>query len=1197
MRKSARRNIRHSYILLLLFVLLACNNPSWAGVAAYQLDGGTTLPAPISYWLSGDATSVTIDVIDAVTSAVIFTFPTITGANATRGFHSNVVTWDSEANGGGAAPPGSYKLRATVRSDMSGTDLKPLWESCSPDGDDSRGWVIYGIGMNNNPNSPFYGRVYVGNYQPPVDPTRKAVWEFNPDGTEIGKLPLPPGGAPPWPYGGFGPSGPWGLCVDADDHVYVSNRSYASSGGAGPAVWRYHWDGSQWICSPKIGGLQSDRYLGCNFASGSALRLVDTYFPSNGSGVISRMYPGFGDPPATFSSSGDKTTGDCFMQPAIDASGTVFVAGINWPNLIGCLTQWDLSGNPVNDPNNPGPVKNRNAELTQATGLAITTDDTTLWMARQAAQAAYADIETSPFYKFPKSMAMTITRDNITNLKKYGWGTIYNHATTHQYPRFIAVDGQSNLAVAGVDSAITNPGSVFGLYAEPTGSNTSEVRVGRNIIVKENFASAVTGTITEGSSGRLAAGVTVRATKGDYYREAVTNAAGVYLIDVLPDTGYTVAPVTNIYGNTLPIEYNLQSDWPSDPGATDWPQIANTTPGGTTTVNGRVWPLAVTQATYDWAAALYRSGGRTVCVTGTVLRQAADSTVTPNQKGYNGYYFVADMLGAPTHDTQQAVKVKVFLKGSECKKGDKVVVVGTFDPPPNYNQGVITPTSAPTVLSSGNLFPEPQDATNLTSRTLDTNLIGGWYVMWNKTVSRVGTSGEFYVEVPYSSIDPTLVEFRIDMDTMATTGIGYPTVGQGIDIYGVLDELAPSNGLRALRPGAPGDAGLQGLVADIAGAKAKSDGADVALASAQVTAIAGGGVPADTAYIEQPNRIAGLRVHVPGLGSDIGPGDLVVIQGQMGTTADGERFIEATKFTRILGAASARPVDPIGMNNRDAASDKARGMLVKTWGVVGTVNPDSFVISDGSPAPIKVLCGSLAKPDSGRLVRVRGITSVDPFGIVLYMRNEQVDWQYGEETYQPIPFPGAYKYPRDFLVAGPFADANSVDQSYRLDHDFIYDATGGSSAEWSVMPSLGGSVGTKTWLRSQATGDNANFAAVFPTGNTNCTFYAHIWLYSPEERSIGVRVGSCDSAKVFMNGTQVYATSPLAVRAEMQGQDPVYNCSVFPGFNSVLLKVEHGTTNTPGIDIQFVDSDVMGGPGWGNAIPLQGYGYLLTAPP
>ena len=81
-----------------------------------------------------------------------------------------------------------------------------------------------------------------------------------------------------------------------------------------------------------------------------------------------------------------------------------------------------------------------------------------------------------------------------------------------------------------------------------------------------------------------------------------------------------------------------------------------------------------------------------------------------------------------------------------------------------------------------------------------------------------------------------------------------------------------------------------------------------------------------------------------------------------------------------------------------------------------------------------------------------------------------------------------------------------------------------------------------------------------------------------------------------MNGASVYATSPLAVRAELQGQDSVY-CSVFPGFNSVLLKVEHGTTNTPGIDIQFVDSEQMGGPGWGNAIQLQGYGYLLSAPP
>lgn len=1176
MGKGAQSIIRHSCILLVLVALLACYNASWAGVAAYQLDGGTTLPAPVSYWLSGDATSVTIDIIDAVTSAVSYTFPVLTGADATKGFHSGAVTWSGEANGGGLVTPGNYKIRATVISDMSGTDLKPIWEKPTLDSD---GWRVYGIAMNRNPDSHFYGRVYVGNFN--ALGHSKAVHEFNPDGSEIGPLPLPDPG--------YGANGPWGLCVDADDHVYVSNRSNADPGGtAGPAVWQYYREGSQWVCGPRINqGLSYQRYLDCNYASGAALKLLVTYQE----GTVVRIYTGVGDWPTAYAKSADYSIADLPMQSAIDAGGAVYVAGYNSPSpLVGALTQWNYSSRTL---------VGRNANLTQATGLSITIDDATMWMARPG-MCLWAGQEQSQFYKFPKSMAMTIAPDDA-NLHKFGWASAYNIPTVRTYPRFISVDGQSNLAIASVDLSLTSWGSVFGLYAEPTGPNASEVRVGRNTIVK-GINPTISGVITEGISGKPAAGVTVRATKGGYFREAVTDADGAYLIEVMPNTGYTIAPVTNIYENTLPTEYNLQSNWPSTPGATDWPITADAI-SGPTTVNGRVWPLAVTQATYDWAVPVYRAGGRTVCVTGTILRQAADSTVTPNQQGYNGYYFLADMLGASGHDTEQAVKVKVFLKGSECRKGDKVVVIGTFDPPAGYNQGVITPTSAPTVLSSGNAFPEPRDATSLTYATLYHNLIGGWYVMNNMTITRVGTGGDFYVQVPTSSTNPTPIEFRIDIDSISTTGVTRPTVGQVIDIYGVLDELAPaSNTSRALRPGEPGDAGPQGLVSEVAAAKIKANGADVAMAGAQVTAVAGGGVPTDIAYIEQPNRTAALRVHAPNLASDIGPGDLVMIQGRMFTTAQGERFIEAVKFSRIAVGASARPVDAVGMGNSAAISGMALGMFIKTWGKVGTVGADSFTISDGSPTPIKVMCGSLAKPDAGRVVRVRGIMSKDTSGPVLYMKNERVDWQYGEEAYQPIPFPGAYKYPRDFLVVGPFADANSVPgadpqvaRAYRLNHDFIYDATGDYDEQSMLYlrPSLGGSVGTKTWLRSQPTGDNANFAVVFPTGNTNCTFYAHLWLYSPTYATIGMRVGSCGCAKVIVNGYQVYATSTSVVRAESQGEDAVNYCSLNPGLNSVLLKVEHGTNNTPGIDIQFVDPAALGGPGWGKAVPLQGYGYLL----
>lgn len=1154
-------------LLLIACMLAALCSCAWAGVAAYQLDGGTTVPAPISYWLSGDATSVTIEIIDAVTDAVVYTFPTLTGNDAAKGFHSEVVTWDGSANDESMAPGGNYKVRATVVSDMSSPDmkLKPIWESCSADGNDTTDWRIYGIVMNVNPNSPFYGRVYVGNYT--AGGHSKAIHEFNPDGTEISP-PLPV------PSEGFGASAPWGLCIDADDHIYVSDRS-------NPGIWQYHWDGNGWVPSPKItaipGGSMYNRYLGCSFSSGSGLKLAYTY--QEGGAV--RLDTAEGDPPSYFNAGTIQSGADYPMQLAIDSTGSVYSAAYRpAAPAEGALQKWDFTTRSI---------VATNPNLTQSMGASITVDDSTMWLCRPT--AFIREAERWPFYKFPKSQAMTISPSS-EDMKKYQWGTV---AKKDQSPRYISADGESNLAVAGTDGSATGQGSVFGLYAEPTGENTVEVRIGRNIIVKGSNP-VITGTLTEAISGNPAAGITVRATKGDYYSEAVTNSNGVYTIDVMPNTGYSVAPVVNIYGNTQPTEYNIRADWPSQSGDTDWPQIVDAT-SGEAIADGRVWPLAITQVTYDWNARVYRAGGRQVCVMGTVLRQAADASVTPKQKGFDGYYFLTDMLGAPTHDTQQAVKVNVFSTGSECKKGDKIVVVGNYNVQANYKQGVVTPISTPAIIASNCPVPEARDATNIARSSLYGNLIGGYYVMKNTTVTRVGTEEDFYVMVRKTVSDPTPVEFRIGMDTIATSGVAYPTVNQNIDIYGILDEIAPSNTLRTLKLGEPGDAGPQGKVTKVSEAKAKPDEADVAFENAQVSAIAGAGVGAHTAYIEQPDRSSGLRVEFPDvIAGNVGVGDRVVIQGRMQTTPHGERFVLAHKFQRCPVDASARPIDPVGMSNKAAGSELACGLLIKTWGKVTGVSANSFTISDGSPAPMKVYCGSLEKPQLNRMVRVRGVVSKDASGPVLLMRDERVDWQYGEATYQPVPLPGAYKYPRDFLVVGPFADANSGSRSYRLDHDFIYDATNYYD-EASVMymnPAIGQTVGPKTWIRSQPVGDNVRLAELYPGNITNKTFYAHVWIYSSMWGYVGMRIGSCDSAKVYVNGGLAYTTSPAVGRVEQQGQDETYNGYFYPGLNSVLVKVEHGTTGSPGFDVQFVDAYDLGLPGWGGAVPLNGLGYLLT---
>ena len=382
-----------------------------------------------------------------------------------------------------------------------------------------------------------------------------------------------------------------------------------------------------------------------------------------------------------------------------------------------------------------------------------------------------------------------------------------------------------------------------------------------------------------------------------------------------------------------------------------------------------------------------------------------------------------------------------------------------------------------------------------------------------------------------------------------------------------------------------------------------ADGALADIGSAEVVAV-GGGIPNDTLFIESADRSAAARVQVADASAlKVGPGDTVTIMGKVQTAATGERYIAAYGVTRL---GSMRPVDAVGMSNKAAADAKAEGMFAKLWGTVQSVGSDNFVISDGSGAPVKVICGtSMTKPNAGDMIRVRGAVSKDADGPVLYMNNEQVDWTAGSASYQPLPFPGTYKYARDFLIIGPFAaDSTLVTDADRLGHDFISDATGGQVSEstlWqsAYSPAPGVALGDKVWKRSSGVGDNVVFTNEYPTNNYNCVFYAHIWLYSPTDQTIAMRIGSDDCSMIYIDGQQCYETSTLAGRGEQQGQDLVDYLPVHSGFNSILVKVENGpnaTGNPCACDIQFVSFDNPGAAGYGGAAGWPGLGYLLANP-
>jgi len=180
--------------------------------------------------------------------------------------------------------------------------------------------------------------------------------------------------------------------------------------------------------------------------------------------------------------------------------------------------------------------------------------------------------------------------------------------------------------------------------------------------------------------------------------------------------------------------------------------------------------------------------------------------------------------------------------------------------------------------------------------------------------------------------------------------------------------------------------------ADVASAKRKDNGLLVT-ASGCVTAVFG-----NAFYLEQLDRSSGVRVEKAGHGVEVGMA--IVVTGTMRTSLDSERYIECGdiacerdeainpvmlnnkslgggdfEYNSLTGAGQRGVEDGVGLNNI--------GLLVSATGVVTAVGDDFFYIDDGTHARdasifngVRVLCGNLQKPESGRQVVITGVSSV-----------------------------------------------------------------------------------------------------------------------------------------------------------------------------------------------------------------------------
>jgi hypothetical protein len=165
----------------------------------------------------------------------------------------------------------------------------------------------------------------------------------------------------------------------------------------------------------------------------------------------------------------------------------------------------------------------------------------------------------------------------------------------------------------------------------------------------------------------------------------------------------------------------------------------------------------------------------------------------------------------------------------------------------------------------------------------------------------------------------------------------------------------------------------------IADAKAWAKGDMVSIRSKVLTALSGGGIPTDTAYVEELDRSSGICLDlslVQAPSAEIG--DMVSIKGAIEVIPDGEMYIKAVEINPVY---DDEMICPLGMNNRalggatfrrqDGAWDwrwikntsgkweyrflelvgqNNMGMLVTVCGRVTQVDPSGryFYINDGA---------------------------------------------------------------------------------------------------------------------------------------------------------------------------------------------------------------------------------------------------------
>ena len=222
------KNTHKSPILQGLAIALALTSLTWSARANIyatniKVNGSTNSPTvfagnnvSISYILNEPASAgVTVKILSGAT--VIRSMAVATGRpGALRG--TNTVTWDGRNNAGNPVTGGDYSCSITAAA--SGY---PVWTQTTSDTNlGNQVWQPWGIAVNQNTNSFYYGRVFVANAYPGTgDPL--GFHKLNADGSPAEEGMLSDGGYA-WTGAPYFES-PFRIKVGADDRFYALDWS------------------------------------------------------------------------------------------------------------------------------------------------------------------------------------------------------------------------------------------------------------------------------------------------------------------------------------------------------------------------------------------------------------------------------------------------------------------------------------------------------------------------------------------------------------------------------------------------------------------------------------------------------------------------------------------------------------------------------------------------------------------------------------------------------------------------------------------------------------------------------------------------------------------------------------------------------------------------------------------------------------